>query len=180
MENYEEGMECYQRALHIDARDYKSWYGLGMIYLQQEKFGFAEHHFRRAYQINPYSSVIMCYLGTTLEALKRGEEALEMLEKAIATDNKNPLPKYNKAKMLVKLGKLNEALEILEELKECTPRESSIYALMGEIYKQHKNYDKAVLHYGIALDLKPSTFDAAKIKAAIEKSMVPDELEDDF
>ncbi|OMO62010.1 hypothetical protein COLO4_33270 [Corchorus olitorius] len=21
--------ECYQRALHIDARDYKSWYGLG-------------------------------------------------------------------------------------------------------------------------------------------------------
>ena len=70
MEDYGNGVECYQKALHVDARHYKSWYGLGMIYLLQEKFEFAEHHFRQAYQINPFSSVIMCYLGTTLEALK--------------------------------------------------------------------------------------------------------------
>ncbi|XP_021294653.1 cell division cycle protein 27 homolog B [Herrania umbratica] len=112
--------------------------------------------------------------------LQRSEEALEMMEKAIVIDNKNPLPKYNKAKMLVTLGKLNEALEILEELKECTPHESSIYALIGEIYKQHKKYDKAMLHFGIALDLKPSTLDVAKIEAAIEKLIIPDEIEDDF
>ncbi|KAK6268097.1 hypothetical protein QUC31_012257 [Theobroma cacao] len=180
MEDYRDGVECYQRALRVDARHYKSWYGLGMIYLRQEKFEFAEHHFRQAYQINPYSSVIMYYLGTTLESLKRSEEALEMMEKAIVTDNKNPLPKYNKAKMLVTLGKLNEALEILEELKECNPRESSIYALIGEIYKQHKKHDKAMLHFGIALDLKPCTLDVAKIEAAIEKLIIPDEIDDDF
>lgn len=126
MEDYGKGVECYQTSLHVDARHYNSWYGLGMIYLCQEKFEFAEHHFRQAYQINPLSSVIMYYLGTTLEALKRSEEALEMMEKAIVIDNKNPLPKYSKAKLLVTLGKLNEALEILEELKECTPRESCI------------------------------------------------------
>ncbi|KAL1107719.1 hypothetical protein V6Z11_D03G065100 [Gossypium hirsutum] len=119
MEDYGKGVECYQTSLHVDARHYNSWYGLGMIYLRQEKFEFAEHHFRQAYQINPLSSVIMYYLGTTLEALKRSEEALEMMEKAIVIDNKNPLPKYSKAKLLVTLGKLNEALEILEELKEC-------------------------------------------------------------
>lgn len=70
MEDYGNGVECYQKALRVDARDYKSWYGLGMIYLRQEKFEFAEHHFRQAYHINPSSSVIMYYLGTTLEALK--------------------------------------------------------------------------------------------------------------
>ena len=90
-----------------------------------------------------------------------------MMEKAIVTDNKNPLPKYNKAKMLVTHGKLNEALEILLELKECTPRESSIYALMGEIYKQHKEYDKAMLYFGMALDLKPSIVDVAKIEVIL-------------
>ncbi|KAK8479333.1 hypothetical protein V6N13_063223 [Hibiscus sabdariffa] len=95
---------------------------------------------------------------------QRSGEALEMTEKAIVMNNKNPLPKYSKAKLLVTLGKLNEALEILEELKECTPHESSIYALMGEIYKQHKKYDKAMLHFGLALDLKPSLVDVAKIK----------------
>ncbi|TYJ46653.1 hypothetical protein E1A91_A02G134000v1 [Gossypium mustelinum] len=178
MEDYGKGVECYQTSLHVDARHYNSWYGLGMIYLCQEKFEFAEHHFRQAYQINPLSSVIMYYLGTTLEALKRSEEALEMMEKAIVIDNKNPLPKYSKAKLLVTLGKLNEALEILEELKECTPRESCIYALMGEIYKRNKKYDKAMLHFGIALDLKPSIVDVAKIEAAIEKLIIPDEMEE--
>ncbi|KAL4309745.1 hypothetical protein GQ457_01G039580 [Hibiscus cannabinus] len=167
MEDYSHGVECYQKSLNVDARHYKSWYGLGMIYLHKEKFEFAEHHFRQAYHINPFSSVIMYYLGTTLEALKRSGEALEMMEKAIAMNNKNPLPKYSKAKLLVTLGKLYEALEILEELKECTPHESSIYALMGEIYKQHKEYDKAMLHFGLALDLKPSLVDVAKIKVIL-------------
>ena len=102
-----------------------------------------------------------------LFVLQRNGEALELMEKAIVTDNKNPLPKYSKAKLLVSLGKLNEALEILEELKECNPRESSIYALMGEIYKQHKAYDKAMLHFGIALDLKPSIVDVAKIEVIV-------------
>ncbi|XP_017639651.1 cell division cycle protein 27 homolog B-like [Gossypium arboreum] len=178
MEDYGKGVECYQTSLHVDARHYNSWYGLGMIYLCQEKFEFAEHHFRQAYQINPLSSVIMYYLGTTLEVLKRSEEALEMMETAIVIDNKNPLPKYSKAKLLLTLGKLNEALEILEELKECTPRESCIYALMGEIYKRNKKYDKAMLHFGIALDLKPSIVDVAKIEAAIEKLIIPDEMEE--
>ncbi|XP_022715021.1 cell division cycle protein 27 homolog B-like isoform X2 [Durio zibethinus] len=180
IEDYGNAVECYQKALHVDARHYKSWYGLGMIYLRQEKIEFAEHHFRQAYRINPFSSVIMYYLGTTLEALKRSEEALVMMEKAIVTDNKNPLPKYSKANMLVTLGRLNEALEILEELKECYPRESSIYALMGEIYKQHKKYDKSMLHFGIALDLKPSIVDVAKIQAAIGKLILPDEIEDNL
>ncbi|KAK9014039.1 hypothetical protein V6N11_005212 [Hibiscus sabdariffa] len=179
MEDYSHGAECYQNSLNVDARQYKSWYGLGMIYLHKEKFEFAEHHFRQAYHINPFSSVIMYYLGTTLEALKRSGEALEMMEKAIVMNNKNPLPKYSKAKLLVTLGKLNEALEILEELKECTPHESSIYALMGEIYKQHKEYDKAMLHFGLALDLKPSLVDVAKIKAAIGKLIIPEEIEDE-
>ncbi|XP_039053686.1 cell division cycle protein 27 homolog B-like [Hibiscus syriacus] len=178
MEDYKHGAECYEKSLNVDARQYKSWYGLGVIYLHQEKFEFAEHHFRQAYHINPFSSVIMYYLGTTLEALKRSGEALEMVEKAIVTDKKNPLPKYSKAKLLVTLGKLNEALKILEELKESTPHESSIYALMGEIYKQHKKYDKAMLHFGLALDLKPSLVDVAKIKAAIGKLNIPDEIED--
>lgn len=70
LEDYENAEKCYQSALRLDMRHYISWYGLGMIYLRQEKFEFAEHHFRRAFKINPHSSVIMCYLGLALAALK--------------------------------------------------------------------------------------------------------------
>ncbi|KAJ7973805.1 Cell division cycle protein 27 like B [Quillaja saponaria] len=177
LEDFENGMKCYQSALRVDARHYNSWYGLGMIFLRQEKFEFSEHHFRMAFQINSRSSVIMSYLGTALHTLKRSDEALVMMEKAILADKKNPLPMYQKANILMSLENFDEALEVLEELKEYAPRESSVYALMGRIYKRRNMHEKAMLHYGLALDLKPSATDAATIKAAIEKLHVPDELE---
>ncbi|KAK2359694.1 Tetratricopeptide repeat (TPR) superfamily protein [Trifolium repens] len=180
LEDFENGIKCYQSALRVDARHYNAWYGLGMVYLRQEKFEFSEHHFRMAFQINPHSSVILSYLGTALHALKRSEEALMVMEKAISADEKNPVPMYQKANILMSLEKFDEALEVLEELKEYAPRESSVYALMGRIYKRRNMHERAMLHYGIALDLKPSATDAAAIKAAIEKLHVPDEMDDNL
>lgn len=95
---------------------------------------------------------------------QRNEEALEMMEKAILADRKNPLPMYHKANILSSLKRFDEALENLEELKEFAPHESSVYALMGRIYKRCNMDAKAMLHFGLALDLKPSAADAAVIK----------------
>ncbi|KAK1306571.1 hypothetical protein QJS10_CPA10g00053 [Acorus calamus] len=180
LEDFENGIKCFQNALRLDARHYKSWYGLGMIYLRQEKYEFSEHHFQRAFQINPRSSVLMCYLGMALHCLKRYEEALEMIEKAILADKKNPLPMYQKANILLSLERYDEALEELEQLKEYAPRESSVYALMGKIYKRRNMHEKAMFHFGLALDLKPPATDVASIKAAMEKLYVPEEIEDNL
>ncbi|BBH08360.1 CDC27 family protein [Prunus dulcis] len=178
LEDFENGIKSYQSALRVDARHYNSWYGLGMVYHRQEKFEFAEHHFRTAFQINPRSSIIMTYLGQALHALKRSEEALVIMDKAIIADKKNPLPMYQKANILMSLERFDEALAVLEEVKEYSPRESSVYALMGKIYKRRNMHEKAMLHFGFALDLKPSATDVATIKAAIEKLHVPDEDDD--
>lgn len=70
LEDYENGIKCYQSALRVDARHYNAWYGLGMIYLRQEKFEFSAHHFGMAFQINSRSSVILSYLGTAFHFLK--------------------------------------------------------------------------------------------------------------
>lgn len=89
---------------------------------------------------------------------------MQMMEKAIAADKKNPLPKYQKALILLGLQKYQEALDELERLKQIAPHESSMYALMGKIYKQLNILDKAVFCFGIALDLKPPAADLAIIK----------------
>ncbi|KAL5199684.1 hypothetical protein ABZP36_020887 [Zizania latifolia] len=179
LEDYENSIKLYRCALQVDERHYNAWYGLGVVYLRQEKFEFAEHHFRRAFQINPCSSVLMCYLGMALHALKRNEDALQMMDKAIFADKKNPLPKYQKALILLGLQKYPESLDELERLKEIAPHESSMYALLGKIYKQLNILDKAVFCFGIALDLKPPAADVAIIKSAMEKVHLPDELMDD-
>ncbi|XP_019102195.1 PREDICTED: cell division cycle protein 27 homolog A-like isoform X2 [Camelina sativa] len=175
LEDFEGAERCYRRALSIDTRHYNAWYGLGMTYLHLEKFEFAEHQFQLALKINPRSSVIMCYYGIALHESKN-DEALNMMEKAKLTDAKNPLPKYYKANILASLGDYHKAQKVLEELKECAPQESSVHALLFNIYKQLKLYDKAVLHFGTALDLNPSPSDAVKIKAYMERLVIPDEL----
>lgn len=38
-------------------------YGVGMIYYKQEKFDFAEVHFRKALHINPHSAALLCHIG---------------------------------------------------------------------------------------------------------------------
>lgn len=90
-----------------------------------------------------------------------------MMERAILADKKNPLPLYQKANILVSMENLDGALAVLEELKEYAPCESSVYALMGRIYKRRNMHDKAMLHFGLALDLKPSATDVAAIKVTI-------------
>jgi len=60
----------HKKILKMESRHYNAWYGLGMLYLHQEKFEFSEHHFRMAFRINPKSSVILSYIGTALHFLK--------------------------------------------------------------------------------------------------------------
>ncbi len=61
-----------------DARHYNAWcvrctttstkadlgrYGMGLVYMKQGKLRHAEHHFRRASEINPTNPVLLCCIG---------------------------------------------------------------------------------------------------------------------
>ncbi|RWW53392.1 hypothetical protein BHE74_00040121 [Ensete ventricosum] len=94
----------------------------------------------------------------------RNHEALEIMEQAISADKQNPLPVYQKANILVSLKRYDEALKELDQLSESAPHESSIYALMGKIYKRLEMHEKAMFYFGLALDLKPPAADVATIK----------------
>ncbi len=61
----------------------------------------------------------------------------------------------------------HDALAELEQLKEVAPRESSVYFLMGKIYKRLDMLERAIYHFCIALDLKPSASDVNLIKVRV-------------
>ncbi|KAK3246551.1 Cell division cycle protein 27 [Cymbomonas tetramitiformis] len=178
-EDFEKGLLCFRTAIRIDERHYNAWYGLGTIYYRQEKYENAEYHFTRALTINARSSVLHCYRGMALHALNRNAEALSCLQTAIDTDEKNPLAKFEKASVLMSEDRHEEALSELEALKECAPREASVFFLMGKIYKKLDKANQAMVSFSIALDLKPSSSDVSLIKSAIEKLTVPDDSEEE-
>ncbi|KAK8940423.1 hypothetical protein KSP39_PZI010664 [Platanthera zijinensis] len=113
-----------------------------------------------------------------LHSLKRDDEALVLIDRAIIADKKNLLPMYEKANIFVSLERYEDALKVLKKLIEFSPRDSSVYALMGRIYKMLKRPDMTMFYFGTALDLRPPATDVMVIKSTIEKLNMPEELED--
>lgn len=114
--------------------------------------------------ISFFSNFILLFVSSDTQ---RNQEALEIMEQAISADKQNPLPVYQKANILVSLERYDEALKELDQLSESAPHESSIYALMGKIYKRLEMHEKAMFYFGLALDLKPPAADVATIKVLI-------------
>lgn len=92
-------------------------YGIGQIYYRQEKYEMAINNFKHALNINPRSSVLMCYLGMAHHKQGRSNESLKALAEAIKLDDQNPLARYEYASVLVHLDRLKEAIAELEKLK---------------------------------------------------------------
>lgn len=164
-DDWEKAMVSYRTAIRYDERHYNAWYGLGNVYFRQEKFDFAEHHFRKALAINPGSSPLYCYLGMSLHANGKTRDALEMLKNAIAVDPRNPLARYQKAHVLIAMDEHEAALAELLLLLEVAPKEGSVHFTLGKVYKRLGQTQPAMVHMTRALDLSPK--DAQQVKAAL-------------
>jgi len=164
-DDWEKAMASYRTAIRHDERHYNAWYGLGNVYFRQEKFDFAEHHFRKALAINPCSSPLYCFLGMSLHANNKTLDALQMLKDAIAVDPRNPLARYQKAHVLIAMEEYEAALVELKQLLEVAPKEGSVYFTLGKVYKRLGQSQQAMVHFTRALDLSPK--DTQQIKAAL-------------
>lgn len=130
-EELEWGLTCFRTAIRLDPRHYNAWLGLGSIYYKQERYQLADLHFKMAYKINPHSSVVMNFVAVSLQALKKSDEAMKLLNKAIKANPDNPICKFNKAKILFANEKFEDALKELEELKELVPKEAQVLVLLA-------------------------------------------------
>jgi len=169
-DSLDEAMNCYRKALTIDLRHYNAWYGLGKVYLRQQKHPQAEYHFTRALNINPKSPILYSYLAMTLHSNNQLNEALKMINSALQLDPLNPMAKFKKAKILLSMENKEEALQELESLLEIEPKEAAIYTLMGNIYTQMEEKEKALYAFNMALDLEgPQKDSNESIKTAMTK-----------
>jgi len=78
----------FLEVLEIDPIDQVANFGLGSIYLDQERFSEALPPLRRVVENYPDYSAAYLILGKTLEKLEQKEDAAEVYRKGIATASK--------------------------------------------------------------------------------------------
>lgn len=61
------GAEAYRRAVELNPRDYRAWYGLGQTYELLRMPFYALYYFRRATQLRPHDARMWCAMGQCYE-----------------------------------------------------------------------------------------------------------------
>ncbi|MBW1900688.1 MAG: tetratricopeptide repeat protein [Deltaproteobacteria bacterium] len=109
--------------LSSDAQHPQAQYILGEIYFKQEKFEEALQCFRRA-SMNDSRQYIQLRIARALREMRRSKEALEILDSSLLNDKENVHFLREKALILNRLKRWDEALELYEKIRELDPEDS--------------------------------------------------------
>ncbi|MCJ1448453.1 MAG: anaphase-promoting complex subunit cdc27 [Stictis urceolatum] len=175
-EEYGKAMVAFRSGIIADHRHYNSWYGLARVYEKQGKFEVAEQHYRTAASINPTSSVLLCCIGMVLEKQRRPMLALDLYTQSIELAPRSTLALFKRARVLTQLGHNEQALGVLNDLKNIAPDEANVHFLLGRVSKNLRRKGEAIKHFTTALNLDPKA--SGYIKEAMEQ-MEDDEDDED-
>jgi tetratricopeptide (TPR) repeat protein len=140
LNDYDDAEHWARYSLSLDPNDAEAWYEFGRIEYTLNKFHAAVDAFQRALQLDPVSVKAENNLGLALEGLNRSDEALVAFRKAIAmqasSQRRSEQPLLNLAKLLIDRNQLDEALSLLQQAKQISPRDWKILAQLGRLYSE--------------------------------------------
>ncbi|KAI5293314.1 anaphase-promoting complex subunit cdc27 [Ascosphaera acerosa] len=171
-EEHEKALDAYRAAIAANNRLYNAWYGLGKVYERLGKLDHALRHFHAACTINPTNSVLVTCIAALHERAGDYDAAEEQATRSVSLAPQSVYARLRRARVLMKLRRLDEALAELNVLKDMAPDEVQVYELLGRVYKLAKDKGKMIQHFTTAMNLDPRA--AQYLKEVMENS------DDDF
>lgn len=105
----------------IKKGDATAFYGLGRLYLREQKWRDAVVELRKAARLMPYDPFILSTLAEACRKTGKLQEAKSILESALAIDPSSAIARYRLALVLMDMGKKHEAIENLTRIEELAP-----------------------------------------------------------
>jgi len=119
---YPAAREAYLKAIELEKKQSTKsewpYFNLGALCLREGRAAEAEGYFRQALERQPGWSEGKAKLGMALLALDKLPEALSYLEQAVQIDPQNVDARYQYARLLIKMGKPDEAERHLQVFRQ--------------------------------------------------------------
>ncbi|MCC9136110.1 tetratricopeptide repeat protein [Pontibacter silvestris] len=98
------------------------------------------------------------YARRAVVLLRRGEldQALQDADRAVKLTKNEPASLFVKAQVLRVMGREGEALPLALRAERNSYQSSSLYVLLGEMYLQRRDYQKALVYLNKAQELSPA------------------------
>lgn len=168
-----EANAAYSRALELqDPQDPALWllyYTRAITSHQLDDWPAAEADFRRALELRPDHPQVLNYLGYSL--VERGEkldEALAMIEAAVAGEPENGAIVDSLGWVLFRLGRHEEAVIHLERAAALEPVDPVINDHLGDAYWAVGRKREAAFQWKRALSFGPEETEAERIRRKLE------------
>jgi tetratricopeptide (TPR) repeat protein len=125
----------YKDALALDPRSSTAQFGLGNVYVRQERLADAERAYQAALALEPGMSAAQTNLGVTYYRMGQLSKAADALNSALATDPNDAKTVYLLAAIRLQENKLPEAEQLLTRAKEADPNLPEVYYGFGVLYR---------------------------------------------
>jgi tetratricopeptide (TPR) repeat protein len=173
-ERYAEAAAAYDSALGLfDAPAPEQWviyYARGIAFEREKKWTEAEKDLRTALELSPDQPQVLNYLGYSyLEMNQNLDEALGMIEKAVAARPGDGYITDSLGWGLYRLGRYDEAVVQMEKAVELMPVDSVVNDHLGDVYWAVGRHLEAEFQWRRALSFEPETEqEATRLRAKLD------------
>lgn len=185
--NYKEAIQLYESLLKQDPDNEDALAGMASIAKQQNQSDLAEHYYQRVLDINPKNEAALFFFGSYFSKKKNYDKALQYFAKLVEIDPSNLDYKeavdvareallVDKAKELQRVNDKRGAEQIYRQLIEHSSSKTKYYLLLGRMYIDQGNPDKAIDLYKEALALFPSEIEIKNALAFQYVNKINEEL----
>jgi len=172
-ERFADAIPVYSRAIEMveepEQRHWTLFYSRGISNERAGNWPEAEADFRRALELNPDQPQVLNYLGYSF--VDRGEnleEALGMIERAVAAQPDAGYIIDSLAWALFRLGRYEEAVEPMERASLLEPVDPVVTDHLGDVYWAVGRKLEARFQWHRALSFEPEEDEAIRIRRKLE------------
>jgi protein O-mannosyl-transferase len=174
--NNEGAMWHYQEALkanEINSRKEKgiTWFNIGIIAQQAGDVERALAHYTKALEVDPCCPGAQNNLAGLMLASEHPDEAeiLRVLDKALEcrNDTEIPLALSNKGFLLMRMGRMEEAVDALWRSYDLAPENPLTLLRLGQAYKKLGQFERASRYLNRLLDLNPRDIASSLLLAEV-------------
>lgn len=156
MERFEEATEAYDKAIALfdepGRGHWGAYYTRGITLERQGRWEEAEADFRFALELSPGQPFVLNYLGYSLvEKREKLDEALEMIEQAVAARPDDGYITDSLGWVLYRLGRYEEAVTHMERAAELEPVDPVVSDHLGDVLWAVGRQREAVFQWKRAL-----------------------------
>ena len=173
LERYDEASQAYDRAIALhetpERRHWLLYFARGITHEREDRWPLAEADFRQALLLSPDQPQVLNYLGYSMVELRQNlDEALDLIERAVAARPDDGYITDSLGWVLYRLGRFEEAVGHMERAAELMPVDPIINDHLGDVYWVVGRYLEAQFQWRRALSFDPEEEDLDRIRRKLE------------